>query len=153
MGISTLRRAVVALAGVACMGVVAVAEAAPIPISVPLSGSEQVPPVQTQGSGTANLTYDPDTRVVTWNITFSGLSSDATMAHIHGPGPIGKNAPPVVWLSKRGSSSVTSPMTGQATLSPEQAQEFIGGNTYINVHTKQHPDGEIRGQIIAPKKQ
>jgi CHRD domain len=153
MGISTLRRAVVALAGVACVGAAALAEAAPVSFTVPLSGSEQVPPVQTQGTGTANLTYDRDTRVVTWNITYSGLSSDTTMAHIHGPGPIGKNAPPIIWLSKRGSSSVTSPMTGQATLSPEQAQEFLAGNTYVNVHTKQHPDGEMRGQIIPPKKQ
>jgi CHRD domain len=153
MGISTLRRAVVALAGVACIGAVAVAEAAPIPIVVPLSGAEQVPPVQTPGSGTANLTYDPDTRVVTWNITFSGLPSDATMAHIHGPGPMGKNAPVLIWLSKRGSSSATSPMTGQATLSPEQAREFLSGNTYVNVHTKDHPDGELRGQIMPPKNQ
>jgi CHRD domain len=149
---STLRRAVVALAGVACMGTVAVVAAAPVPIAVPLSGSEQVPPVQTQGTGTANLTYDPDTRVVTWNITFSGLSSDATMAHIHSPAPIGKNAPPVIWLSQRGSSSVSSPITGQATLSPSQAREFLAGNTYVNVHTKEHPDGEIRGQVIPPKK-
>jgi hypothetical protein len=151
MNISTFRRAVVALAGITCVGAMAVAQAAPLTFTVPLSGTEQVPAVQTQGTGTANLTYDPDTRVVTWNVTFSGLSSPATMAHFHGPAPAGKNAPPVVWLSQRGSSAVSSPMTGQATLSSAQATEFLAGDMYINVHTKNHPDGELRGQVMPPK--
>ena len=32
---------------------------------VPLTGAQSVPAVDTTGSGTANLTYDPATRVVT----------------------------------------------------------------------------------------
>ena len=52
---------------------------------VPLTGKECVPPVDTTGSGTADLTYDPATRVVTWNISYTGLSSPSTMAHFHGP--------------------------------------------------------------------
>ena len=46
---------------------------------VPLTGAQGVPPVDTAGTGTAELTYDPATRVVTWNITYSGLSSASTM--------------------------------------------------------------------------
>ena len=42
---------------------------------VPLTGAESVPVVDTRGSGTADITYDPATRVVTWNISYSGLSS------------------------------------------------------------------------------
>ena len=38
---------------------------------VPLTGAQCVPPVDTTGSGTAELTYDPATRVVTWNIAYS----------------------------------------------------------------------------------
>ena len=52
---------------------------------VPLTGAQCVPPVDTTGSGTAELTYDPATRVVTWTIAYSGLSSPSTMAHFHGP--------------------------------------------------------------------
>lgn len=151
MNISTFRRAIVALAGIACAGAMAVAQAAPLAFTVPLSGAEQVPAVQTQGSGIAKLTYDPDTRVVTWSVAFSGLASPATMAHFHGPAPMGKNGPVVVWLSQRGSSAVTSPITGQATLSPAQAAEFLAGNMYVNVHTTDHPDGELRGQVMPPK--
>jgi CHRD domain len=124
--------------------------AAPLSFTVSLTGAEQVPPVQTAGHGTADLTYDPSTRVVTWSITYSGLSSTATMAHFHGPAGPGKNAPVKIWLTKKG-SPVSSPITGRATLSPAQAQQFMAGDWYINLHTKDHPDGEIRGQVVPPK--
>ena len=124
--------------------------AAPVSFTVPLSGAQQVPPVQTSGSGTADLTYDPATRAVTWSLTYSGLSSPATMAHFHGPADSGKNAGVLVWLTKRG-APVSSPVTGSATLTPAQAQEFMAGQMYINVHTQEHPAGEIRGQVMPPK--
>jgi hypothetical protein len=114
-------------------------------IKVQLSGAQEVPPVQTTGTGTADLTYDPSTRVVTWTIIYSGLSGTATMAHFHGPG--GKL---VIWLSKRGSPA-ESPIKGEATLTSEQAQLFAAGDLYINVHTQAHPGGELRGQVVPPK--
>jgi hypothetical protein len=98
----------------------------PTSFKVPLTGAQGVPPVETSGSGTAELTYDPATRVVTWNITYTGLSSPSTMAHFHGPAAEGKNAPPVIWLSKQGSPPAN-PMTGTATLTPDQAKQFSAG--------------------------
>jgi hypothetical protein len=124
--------------------------AAPESFKVPLTGAQQVPPVQTSGSGSADLTYDPATRVVTWSITYSGLSGPATMAHFHGPAAEGKNGPVVIWLSQKG-SPVTSPITGKTTLTPAQAKEFTAGEWYVNVHTAAHPAGEIRGQVMPPK--
>ncbi len=102
------------------------------------------------GTGTAQLTYDPATQVVTWTITYAGLSSAATMAHFHGPAKAGQNAPPVIWLSKQGSPPAN-PLTGSATLTPEQAKQFSSGEWYINIHTQAHPAGEIRGQVVPPK--
>lgn len=124
--------------------------AAPVSFKVPLTGAQGVPPVDTTGSGTADLTYDPATRVVTWNISYSGLSSPATMAHFHGPAKEGKNAPPVIWLSTQGSPP-TNPIKGSATLTPDQAKQFSAGEWYVNLHTQSHPAGEIRGQVIPPK--
>src|SRR5580692_6396253 len=146
MTISMTRRALMVFVGLACAGSITLAHAAPVSFTVPLTGAQQVPPVDTPGSGSADLTYDPGTKVVTWNITFSGLSSDATMAHFHGPAAAGANAGVAVWLSQKG-AAVTSPITGQATLTPAQAQEFTSGQLYINVHTKTNPNGEIRGQV------
>ena len=145
------RRAVMVIAGLTgTIYAAGFAVAAPTSLTVPISGSQQVPPVQTNGSGTANLTYDPSTRVVTWSITYSGLSSPVTMAHFHGPAGSGQNAGIQVWLTKQG-SPVESPIKGEATLTPEQAQQFTDGQWYINVHTRDHPAGEIRGQVTPPK--
>lgn len=148
------RRATLALTGLAWAGAASVATsiawAAPMAMKVSLSGSQQVPPVKTSGRGTADLTYDPSTRMLTWDITYSGLSSPASMAHIHGPATVGKNAGVEVWLSKKGQEP-SSPIKGQATLTEAQAQQLMAGETYVNVHTKDHPGGEIRGQIMPPK--
>jgi hypothetical protein len=50
----------------------------------------------------------------------------------------GKNAPPTIWLTKKGSMA-DSPIKGEATLTPEQAQEFTSGQWYINVRTARIP--------------
>ena len=133
-----------------CLVWAGAAQAAPESFQVQLSGEQEVPAVQTKGSGTADLTYDPKTRVITWSITYSGLSSPATMAHIHGPAAAGKNAPVEIWLSKKG-KPVGKTMKGRATLNKKEAQQLADGDLYINVHTKKHPAGEIRGQVVLPK--
>ena len=138
-----IARAVSAIAALVAAGTL---WAAPVSMKVRLTGAEQVPPVQTSGSGSADLTYDASTRELTWNVTYTGLSGPVTMAHFHGPAPSGKNAAPVVWLTQK-DAAVSSPITGKATLTPEQAQQFTAGEWYINVHTKDHPAGEIRGQV------
>jgi CHRD domain-containing protein len=74
-------------------------------------------------------------------VTYNGLSGPATMAHLHGPAVEGKNGPPVIWLAEKG-ATVTSPIKGQATLTPEQAQQLTAGEWYVNVHTQANPNGE-----------
>ena len=131
------------------IGAPLLASAAPTSFQVKLDGAQQVPAVQTGGSGTADLTYDPATKVLTWNVAFSGLSGPATMAHFHGPAPAGKNAGVEIWISTKGQPA-TSPLTGQATLTDAQAADLMAGNLYINVHTAKNPGGEIRGQVKPP---
>jgi len=151
MSISISRRIVIAVACVTAVAAWAVAsKAAPETIKVALSGAQQVPPVETSGSGTADLTYDAATRVLTWSVTYSGLSAPATMAHFHGPAAAGANGPVTIWISNKG-SAVESPIKGEATLTPEQAAQFTAGEWYVNVHTSAHPGGEIRGQVKPPK--
>ena len=48
--------------------------AAPMSFKVDLNGARQMPPVETGATGTADLTYDPATRVLTWDGTRSSLS-------------------------------------------------------------------------------
>ena len=151
MSPSLSKRAFMVVGGLALAGALSLAQAAPVAFEVSLTGAQQVPPAQTAGSGSANLTYDAGTRVVTWDISFSGLSSPATMAHFHGPAAAGKNAGVKVGISQKGAMDVTSPLMGQATLSPDDAKILEAGDMYINVHSKDHPSGEIRGQVMVPK--
>jgi hypothetical protein len=125
-------------------------QAAPASFKVSLTGAQQVPPVETTGTGTANLTYDPTTRLITWTISYSGLSGPVTMAHFHGPAEQGKNGGVQLWLSQQG-SPVENPIKGQATLTTDQATQFTAGQWYINLHTQAHPGGEVRGQVMPPK--
>ena len=86
MKISISRRNIVVagcLAGIAAWTLPS--QAAPVSFKVALTGAQQVPPVQTGANGMADLSYDPATRMLTWSVTYNGLSGPATMAHFHGP--------------------------------------------------------------------
>ena len=128
----------------------ALSQAAPLSFKVALTGAQQVPPVQTTATGTADLTYDPATRMLTWSVTSNGLSGPATMAHFHGPAAESKNAPPVIWLSEKG-VPVPNPIKGSATLTPEQAQQFMAGEWYVNVHTQADPAAKSAGRLRRPR--
>ncbi len=83
--------------------------------------------------------------MLTYTLSYKDLTGPATAAHIHGPAPVGQNAGVMVPL--KGASGVASPIQGKATLTDTQIQEMDNGQTYVNVHTKAHPAGEIRGQV------
>jgi CHRD domain len=43
------------------------------------------------------------------------------------------------------------PITGMATLTDAQMQQFMSGQAYVNVHTQANPGGEVRGQVMMPR--
>ena len=113
--------------------------------TVSLSGSQEVPPVDTEGNGTGTVDFDPSTNELSWSIEFSGLSGPATAAHFHGPAAAGTNAG--VQVNIGDVSGLESPMEGSAELTDEQAGWLMDGELYVNIHTAENPDGEIRGQV------
>ena len=147
MNRATSRLILAVAAGFAGILWAGLAQAEAVSFKIPLNGAECKPPLETAGTGTAALTYDAATRVLTWDITNGGLSSPATQAHIHAPGVDGAKAVVVIWLSPAGSPP-ENPMTGQATLTAEQAAQLPDGQWWLNVHSQSHPACEIRGQVI-----
>lgn len=110
-----------------------------------LDGDQEVPPVVTDGTGSATIDFDNSTSELSWSIEFSGLSGPATAAHFHGPAAAGVNAD--VRVNIGDVSGLESPMEGAEELTSEQAEWLLDGELYINIHTATNPGGEIRGQV------
>ena len=110
---------------------------------VALRSASEVPPNTSGGSGTADVTYDTQTKQLKWKVSYSGLTGPATTAHFHGPAEPGKNAGVMIPIQ----NIATSPAEGSATLTDPQAADLLGGRMYVNVHTAANPGGEIRGQV------
>ena len=130
----------VALAALALAGSPALAEN--VSFKATLSASREVPPNSSKGTGSADATYDTVSKKLTWTVTFSGLTGNATMAHFHGPAEAGKNAGVAVPIP-----GTASPLAGSATLTDAQAADLMAGKWYVNVHTADNKGGEIRGQV------
>lgn len=109
-----------------------------------LNAQQEAPPVDSKGTGTAEFTLDPATKMLTWTVTYTGLSGPATAAHIHGPAAPGANAGVAINLAPNGAQS---PIKGSATLTDAQIADLSSGKDYVNVHTAANKGGEIRGQI------
>jgi CHRD domain len=100
--------------------------------------------VASSGKGTATVALDTNTKTLTWNVDYSGLSGPATAAHIHGPADPGANAGIVVPFT----GNLASPIKGSATLTDAQISQLEAGKWYVNVHTEANKPGEIRGQLV-----
>jgi len=124
-----------------------------------LSGGEEVPFIRTEAKGEATFQVSKGGDIVTYKLTLSNIK-DITAAYIQ-KGKKGKNGPPVIDLfteSKREDVSGTllaegkvepylliGPLKGKSLNSLIQLMK--AGEVYVNIQTKKHPDGEIRGQI------
>jgi prepilin-type processing-associated H-X9-DG protein len=127
-----------------------------------LTGEEEVPPVDTSASGSANIVFvDGHSRWFLLTVRrVRGLTGPATGAHIH-LGPVGVNGPVVVDYSTgvlldtgflainlHTDEDLAGPLEGMTL---QDLKDVIDeGNGYINVHTELNPGGEIRGQIVRP---
>lgn len=112
-----------------------------------MDGSQGAPPVATSATGLCTVTLDDIASQVSASCTYSGLTSNANNAHIHSGAP-GLNGGLVVTLTFTPATSGTATATN-APISGPNLTAMIAGNTYVNVHSVNHPDGEIRGQVVA----
>lgn len=123
-----------------------------------LSGNEEVPPVDTQATGMSLFVPLGEDAVLFVLVTRHLV--DMTASHVH-LGEVGVNGPPVAFLFDAGGEPVTK--NGLLSMGVLTADDLIGplegatiadllaamdaGDTYVNVHTLEHPGGEIRGQV------
>jgi len=126
------------------------------------------------GTGTFTATLDTSTHVFTWNTTFTGLTANASLGHIHGPFTAGGTGSAGVILnfdpavstggtftnvtftglktatsgSATGSVTLNNALSLTATIKGDSLEKLLlAGAVYVNIHTATNPGGEIRGQI------
>lgn len=117
----------------------------PMMFKATLSGASEVPPVAIAAKGTFSAKYLKESGLLLWDMNYDGLSGPAAAAHIHGPAVEGQNAGVLIGFN----NPVSSPMSGQLTLTPAQFADLTNGKLYVNVHTAANKGGEIRGQLKA----
>ena len=142
MRIHLLSRAAAALTIGTMLATASPALAEMVKMTATLDAAQEVPPNDSAGKGTADVTFDTESKKLDWTIEYSGLTGDASAAHFHGPAAKGENADVAVPIEDPKSGA-----KGSATLTDAQAADLTAGRYYINVHTAAHPDGEIRGQV------
>ena len=129
-----------------------------------LTGAQEVPTVSTSGTGTFNATLDQGSNILTYTIAYSGLGSAATMAHIHGPAAATVSAGVLVDLATSATTgrqlTLGTAGSGSGTINLSVGAVFAGvsgdslqklldsGNAYVNIHSVNNGNGEIRGQIV-----
>jgi hypothetical protein len=142
----------------------------PIHLDAALQPRQEVPALSGFGSGTLEGELSGDLQSFTWTLTYSGVNSGVTQAHIH-IGQTGVNGGIMVFFCSNlgnGPAGTPSCPTNGGTLSGTfTAANIIGptaqgvepnnffefqralrqGVAYANVHSVQYPGGELRGQI------
>ncbi len=128
-----------------------------------LTGSQEVPPVETTGLGAGKLKLSKDRSKLSFELYFKNLKSPVKepstgigFSHFH-YAPAGQNGAIVrnisknFCLSKDKKSGVAKGVwtsCDKMPLTRELVKALKKGNIYVNVHTEAHPGGEIRGQVV-----
>ena len=161
--------AAVAILAVIGMGTAAVADN--VRARETLTGYEEVPALSTPGVGDFQIDLNQAGDALDYTLTFSGLETDATQAHIHfenrtnngnivvflctnlGNGPAGTQACPAAGGTISGTITAANIGAGAAGqgIAAGEFDEFVralrSGATYVNVHSVGRPTGEIRAQL------
>jgi hypothetical protein len=133
-----------------------------------LNGANENPPSGSAGTGSTTVTYDATAHLLTVDLTFSGLSTGNTAAHIHcciaAPGIVGvATVTPTFTGFPSGTTSGTYLHTFDLTASGSWNPAFVtahggtpagaeavlaaglaAGQAYLNIHSTSSPGGEIR---------
>ena len=128
-----------------------------------LKGRNEVPPVETNAQGQAIFKVNSDGTAIQYKLIVANIDN-VLMSHIHNA-PAGQNGGIVVWLypSSPPPQLIEGRFQGVLAEGTITADDLVGslegeplgalieemkaGNTYVNVHTTEHPPGEVRGQI------
>lgn len=115
-------------------------------LAFPLSGSQEVPPVDTEAEGDAYALVNSESGDLMLVVNTRNLDT-ASAAHIH-VGIAGTNGSIVVGLERDAEDIAVWRLPADTSLDAATLEEFLDAGHYVNVHSPTHPAGEIRGQAL-----
>ena len=113
----------------------------------PLNEAQVVPPTGVAATGNASGTFDDVTNFLNITVLASGFVSPRTSAHVHGPATPGQNNSVQLQLGVAGDGGDYNNPFRLFTISSSQANDFLAGLYYADIHTEDNPPGAIRGQL------
>ena len=109
-----------------------------------LTGANEVPPADPNGTGTAAVNVASALNTLCTDLEVRDIGA-VTAAHIH-RGAAGVNGPPVITLDVPDDNDSDDCDEVPDTLLDEIRSN--PGGFYVNVHTADYPNGAIRGQLM-----
>ncbi len=110
-------------------------------IRATLNGANVVPANTTTGTGTFNGTIDDATGLLSFTVTYTGLSSAVSTSRLY-VGAAGTNGTQIANFGV-----IPSPFSASQILNVTQVTDLLNGNIYFQIHTSNNTGGEIRGQL------
>ncbi len=114
-----------------------------------LSGNAEVPPVDSNGTGTGTFELSADESSLSYNITARGLSGPVTTAHFHFSATGAAGSGGVLFEITDSIEEINGEITLEGTW-PVTAEDVVNlriNYVYVNLHTEANPGGEIRGNV------
>lgn len=115
------------------------------------SGAQERPVPVTETTGMATLTgdYHKSTKVLNYSITWMNLTDSVKAMHFHGPAATPDSSAGVQVAIPGAPAPASGTVIGATpALTADQEAQLLAGQWYYNLHTKNYPAGEIRGNII-----
>ena len=110
-----------------------------------LSGSEVVPAVTTDGTGLLTFLFNADRSKVTVSGLLTRLEGDVTGAYLH----FGKKGDTGDTLLNLAPILVGRRVQGELDAPPSLFRYLQNDRVYASIRTNAHPQGEVRGQVVA----
>jgi len=142
-----LKKLTVFVALMIVVGTMAISARADTVFSGKFSGTQALPPNASKAVGSATVVLNDTETRITISLDFSGLGSNQTAAHIHGPARPGGIAPILFNLGSQGTTN-GSLESLSAAVSPRQVAQLKAGLWYFDIHSTKLFGGEIRAQIL-----
>jgi hypothetical protein len=111
-------------------------------VAFSLDGDQEVPPSGSLATGPCDADLSADATELQIDCTHD--VANPTAAHLH-QAPAGEEGPVVFDFT-----GPASPISETAPMTPVYVAAFAARHLYVNIHSTDAPEGEIRGQIGAP---